>query len=142
MLPDKQDLYFALLRNALLKGTAESFSEAIKNNYLLGETETRLVKGVQVSAKISSIAHKNIGEGEFKRYYMRAVCLKAIDQGIEEVEVYRAKPVENPRPEEPARKNAKQLLEYLRTTNISVEGSFPGPNSGRSIKIPRNSATG
>ncbi|MEX2162211.1 MAG: hypothetical protein WD751_09890 [Anaerolineales bacterium] len=42
-----------------------------------------------------------------------------------------------PRPANDERKNAKDLLEHLRTTNISVAGSFPGPNSGRSVRLPR-----
>lgn len=130
-------LYLRLLAEALERGTPESFSETILKNSLLNPTETRLVHGQHVQAKVSRIAHRNIGEAEFNRYYMRAVCLRAIEQGIAEVEVYRARPSAHPRPDEPSRKNAAELLEHLRTTNISVEGSFPGPNSGRSVRLPR-----
>lgn len=133
---DGCELYFRLFVEALESGTPESFSEAIRSQGLLNETETRTVNGRSVEAKVSSIAHANIGEGEFNRYFMRAVCLQAIEQGLEEVEVYRAKQVTNPRPAGKERKNPKELLEYLRTTNISVAGSFPGPNSGRSVRLP------
>jgi hypothetical protein len=130
--------YLRLLMAALESGTPESFSEAILENHLLNPTETREVHGKPTEAKVSRIAHRNIGEAEFNRYYMRAICLKAIAEGIETVEVYRARPSANPRPDSPDHKNANELLSHLRTTNISIEGSFPGPNSGRSVRIPKN----
>jgi hypothetical protein len=129
--------YLRVLMTALESGTPENLSEAILSNSLLNPTETRDVgQGRLVQAKVSKIAHRNIGEAEFNRYYMRAICLKAIEQGNDEVEVYRARPSTNPRPDTADRMNAKELLEHLRTTNISVPGSFPGPNSGRSVRIP------
>ncbi|MEX2162212.1 MAG: hypothetical protein WD751_09895 [Anaerolineales bacterium] len=70
--------YLELLRQTLRQGTAESFTEAILAAHLLKGTETRDLGDKQVEAKISSIAHYNIGEGEFNRYTMRAVCLRAI----------------------------------------------------------------
>lgn len=131
-------VYLRVLMAALESGTPESFSEAILANSLLNPTETRDVgEGRVVQAKVSKIAHRNIGEAEFNRYYMRAICLKAIDQNADEVEVYRARPSTNPRPDAADSKNARELLEHLRTTDISVPGSFPGPNSGRSVRIPR-----
>lgn len=132
--------YLDLLREVLQHGTPESFSEAVLSAQMLKETETRDLGDRRVVARISSIAHYNIGEAEFNRYYMRAICLRAHQEGIEEVEVYRAKPVVKPRPAEGERKNAKELLEHLRSTNISVAGSFPGPNSGRSIRFPKDRA--
>jgi hypothetical protein len=132
-----RNLYLQILAQALEHDTPESFSEEILKNSLLNPTEMREIsEGRTVQAKVSKIAHRNIGEAEFNRYYMRAICLKAIEQGIEEVEVYRARASANPRPDAADRKNAKDLLEHLRTTNISVPGSFPGPNSGRSVRIP------
>lgn len=131
-------LYLRLLAEALEQGTPESLSEAILKSSLLNPTEIRDIgDGRTVQAKVSKIAHRNIGEAEFNRYYMRALCLKAIKQAIDEVEVYRARASTNPRPDDADRKNARELLEHLRSTNISMPGSFPGPNSGRSVRIPR-----
>lgn len=127
--------YIELLTEALNHGTPETFSEAILEQQLLKETETRDLGERQIRAKISNIAHYNIGEGEFSRYYMRAICLFAIEKGVDEVEVYRAKQVSKPRPAGAERMKAKELLDQLRTTNISVKGSFPGPNSGKSIRL-------
>lgn len=129
--------YFELLHEALSRGTPESFSEAILDQQLLKETETRDLGEKQIQAKISNIAHYNIGEGEFNRYYMRAICLIAIENAWDEVEVYRAKQVSKPRPASAGRMKAKELLDHLRSTNISVQASFPGPNSGRSVRLPK-----
>jgi DNA repair protein RadC len=137
LVESSRTLYLRLLADALEQGSPESFSEAILKNSLLNPTEMREIgEGRRVQAKVSKIAHRNIGEAEFNRYYMRAICLKAIEQSIEELAVYRARASANPRPDAADRKNAKDLLEHLRTTNISVLGSFPGPNSGRSVRIP------
>lgn len=134
---DAKMAYIELLREALSHGTPEAFSEAILAHQLLKETETRDLGEKQIRAKISNIAHYNIGEGEFNRYYMRAICVLTIESVLDEVEVYRAKQVSKPRPASVERMKAKELLDHLRTTNISVEGSFPGPNSGRSIRLPK-----
>lgn len=129
--------YLGLLRAALQDGTPESFSEALAGSALLrSHEERRLPGGELITAKVPHTAAQTIAEGEFNRYYMRAVCRLAL-QGEGVVEVYRAKPVSKPRPEEgAARRDAAQLLEDLRTSNISVSGSFPGPNSGRSLRLP------
>ena len=54
--------YIELLREALEYGTPEIFSEAILGQQLLKETETRDLGEKQIRAKISNIAHYNIGE--------------------------------------------------------------------------------
>ena len=136
------DLYLKLLRAALESGTGESFSEAIGHHHLLKDEETRQVGEKEILAKVPRTAHYTLGEGEFNRYYMRAICLRAIELGQREVEVYRAKPVQTPRLESENTagtfKNARELLEQLRTTNISVARSFPGANSGKSLRLITN----
>ncbi len=134
--PGAAEAYHQLLEAALESGTPESFSEAIRSHQLLKETESRHTARGDMQAKVPETAHNTLGEGEFNRYYMRAICLRAMEEGLNKVEVYRAKPVVRQRPQNPAGKykDARELLEHLRQTNISVEGSFPGPNSGRSVR--------
>ena len=43
-----------------------------------------------------SNAHNTLAEGEFNRFYLRGLCLEAIQQG-KMIEVYRAKAVNQPR---------------------------------------------
>lgn len=83
-----------------------------------------------------------MGEGEFGRYYARGLCRRAIDEGIAELEVYRAKAVMEPRPGSQAkiglRVDPTTILKDLRQTQ-GVEpalGLPPGPNSGLTLRIP------
>ena len=82
-------------------------------------------------------APKLLSQTVFNRYYIRAVCLKAIKEGIETVTIYRAR---NSRDErcESERKigdevDAKDLLEDLR--NPGKPTIIPEINSGLSVRI-------
>lgn len=103
--------------------------------------QKRKPKGGYTQAKMPVTANATLCEGEFNRFYIRAVCLKAIALGRETVTVYRARPSDNPRPESIAIENkqfdANKILNDLRV-NIGVDtvlGLPPGPNSGMSVKL-------
>ena len=49
--------------------------------------------------KVPYTAAKTLAEGEFNRFYIRAVCRHVLESGGAEVEIYRAKRVEQPRPD-------------------------------------------
>ena len=81
-------------------------------------------------------------EGEFNRFYIRALSLHSIESDVPDLLVYRAKHVESPRRESQMRIGsllpAIALLNDLRL-NTSVDtalGVPAGPNSGLSVKIP------
>jgi hypothetical protein len=84
-----------------------------------------------------------LAESEFNRYYIRALARRAIEDGIQELVVYRAKPVQNPRPESEARVETaippQDLLDDLRA-HLGDErptlGVPSGPNSGLSVRLP------
>jgi hypothetical protein len=87
-------------------------------------------------------AADTLSEGEFNRYYIRALCRRAIQDHIPFVVVYRAKPVVTPRPQSAealeTTLDPEVLLEDLRThpgeaSKLGVPG---GPNSGLSIHLP------
>ena len=87
-----------------------------------------------------------LAEGEFNRFYLRGLCLRARAEGVGFLVVYRGKPVETPRPESEAMIGARvlvdDLLESLRsrpvvggeaTNGLGVPG---GPNSGLTCRLP------
>jgi len=84
-----------------------------------------------------------LAESEFNRYYIRALARRAIEDGISELVIYRAKPVTNPRPESEARIETslppQDLLDDLRS-HLGDErpslGVPSGPNSGLSVRLP------
>jgi hypothetical protein len=132
--------YEKLIRSAIQKGNDISLSQDLRG--MFNESEQRRLKSGEVTnAKVPITAAETLSEGEFNRYYCRGVCRYAIEKGILEVEIYRAKEVLNPRPESQAligaKINAKQLLQDLQI-NIGVDTALKvpaGPNSGLSVRL-------
>ena|SRR5215510_8897686 len=86
-------------------------------------------------------AHETLAEGEFNRFYIRAICLRALQNGHATVEIYRAKIIDNLSSESIAKLGshivAATLLEDLRSSP-SVDAALglpPGPKSGFSVKL-------
>jgi hypothetical protein len=85
-------------------------------------------------------ANETLAEGEFNRYYIRAICVRALDEQLD-VQVVRAKAVANPRPVSEmligTRPDPAGLLQALRTDH-RVDNAFglpPGPNSGLTLGL-------
>lgn len=134
------DLYKNLLENAITKGNPESFALKLSEKRILKSTVPRNTKKGLIFAKMPVDAVITLAEGEFNRFYIRAVCLKAINEN-KEIEVYRAKQVKNPRSESQFKIgktiDSKKLLDDLRK-NIGIDtalGIPSGPNSGLSIRF-------
>jgi hypothetical protein len=89
-------------------------------------------------------AAETLAEGEFNRFYIRGVCRVAEEDRIPEVEIYRAKDVENPREKSlrlvGTRTRPHALLDDLRTHSHEdpVHGVPGGPNSGLSVRLPQS----
>jgi hypothetical protein len=104
--------------------------------------ERRKRHGGSSMVKVPITVSETFAEGEFNRFYCRGLCLRAIEEGVPKVIVYRGKHVEQPRPESQAmigkRLSVKELLDDLRNYQ-GVEpalGLPPGPNSGLTISLP------
>jgi hypothetical protein len=132
----------------LLREAAESHSDAWLANelrhqgYIKAFEQRRKRKGGFTTAKVPVTAPETLAEGEFNRFYARGLCIRAIKDGIAEVQVYRGKAVRTPRPESQAKIgqmiSAEALLEDLRQSP-GVEpalGLPPGPNSGLTVRLP------
>lgn len=141
--PQGQADYPDLLRTAARSGSDDTFGSVIRDRLNPYEKPRRLKSGqFSKPPAMRSNAHEMLAEGEFNRFYIRAVCLRAIEDGIQEVVVYRAKNVQNARRESEQkigqRVPVEPLLRDLRT-NIGVDtamGLPPGPNSGLSVRLP------
>ena len=129
--------WFNLLKEALQKHDDNWLAQELKNRNYIKKYE-RTKKGLK---EVPNNASETLAEGEFNRYYIRGVCRRAIDENIGEVEVYRGKPVKNPRPESQVkvgqRIKAAVLLEDLRTSVGKKPAlGIPQPNSGLTVKLP------
>lgn len=134
--------YENLLRESIKCGDDSSLAESLRTKMKLTEQRQKPKGGITI-AKVPITAADTLAEGEFNRFYARGICRRTIEDGIQEVEVYRAKQVRNPRPESEAmigkKIETRALLEDLRT-HPGVEpalGLPPGPNSGLSVRLPR-----
>lgn len=92
--------------------------------------------------KVPINAPQRLAEGEFNRFYIRGLCLRALDEGKSTVVVYRARHSSSPRLESEeligSAFDAKALLEDLRESPgvDTALGLPPGPNSGLSARLP------
>lgn len=134
--------YEQLLRTAFLNGNDQSLADEMRSRGLLDAFEKRRKRsGGFSTAKVPVNAPEVLAEGEFNRFYIRALCRRILDGEVGELEIYRAKEVVNPRSASEVmigqRIDANSLLQDLRT-HQGVDTSLglpPGPNSGLSVKL-------
>ena len=135
--------YVNLLKSAASNSNDVSLAQEISTRLNSHEKPRQLKSGgFSQPPVMRSNAHEMLAEGEFNRFYMRAICLRAIEDGIKSVVVYRAKEVANPRSasEEMLGKHMspEALLQDLRA-HVGVDTALslpPGPNSGLCICFP------
>ena len=136
--------YANLLREALQSGTDETLAQSLREHRRILRTLPRRnpAGGYSIAATAENAAEV-LAESEFNRYYIRGLARRAIEDGIQELIVYRAKPVRTPRPESEARVETaippQELLEDLRShpgDERPTLGVPSGPNSGLSVRLP------
>jgi hypothetical protein len=137
-----RERYPELLREAIENGNDDSLAAALMESGIFdSHHQRRNPRGGFIRAKVPHTANATLAEGEFNRFYLRGLCLRAIAEGITEIEIYRARSSSQPRPESQAmigrRLDAGELLADLRANNF-VDTALrlpPGPNSGLSGRI-------
>jgi len=136
--------YANLLREALQSGNDETLAQSLRvHRRILKTLPRRNPKGGYSIAATAENAAEVLAESEFNRYYIRGLARRAIEDGVQELVVYRAKSVRNPRPESEARVETaispQELLDDLRShpgDERPTLGVPSGPNSGLSVRLP------
>ena len=83
--PQGKHDYPVLLRNAAGTGTDETLAADIKSRLNTHEKPHRLKSGgFSQPPVMRRNAHQMLAEGEFNRFYIRAVCLRSTQDGIAE----------------------------------------------------------
>ena len=105
--------YLGLLADAVANYDEAWLTRELRKNSRIKTMELRL--GKEVSVPVT--AAETLAEGEFNRFYIRALCLRAGEDGIKELTVFRAKPV---------RKvfESRVLLENMPQLPIAASGGF------------------
>jgi hypothetical protein len=132
--------YQHFLRDAI-RYYDDRWLEEHADNLLLDFEPRRTRSGGQTTARVPQMAARMLAEGDFNRYYMRGVALRAIEEGRQVVEVYRARLSLEPRREsaelEGRRLPASEVLNYLRgqPTADTAVSALGRTNSGLSVRL-------
>lgn len=131
--------YQALIRTACERGDVDSLAAALLPALF---NPTRTDKNQRVTRLNLADSAIKFAAGEYNRFYLRGLCLRADGGGITELVVYRAKVSENARSQSEAmigtRVATMALLADLRE-NKGLDthlGLPPGPHSGLSARLP------
>lgn len=129
------DKYPTFLKESIKNGTEETLELLIQNNDCLLSTEFSNGKPKKVPRNAAQL----IANSEFNRFYIRGVCLEAIEKKIDEVEVYRARQSRQARPESELMIGMKldptELLADLRDSIGELPKNLPDIYSGLSVKF-------
>lgn len=138
--------YESLMRAAIESLNDVLLADSLRVNSRIKDWEPRHVKnGGVIEVKVPYTAADTLAEGEFNRFYVRGLCRRAIEEGVRDVVVYRAKQARRARPQSEAiiglRLDPKELLQDLRGSEAERDKAShlvvpPGPNSGLSVKLP------
>lgn len=134
--------YPELLRLAIQMGNEDSLAAKLRGGCFNFTYKRRNPKsGGYTNVTMPVNAPDMLAEGEFNRYYIRALCRRAIEDGNGVLRICRIKAVSNPRPESQIKigqlVDPEKLLADLRE-NIGVDtalGIPAGPNSGLSVEL-------
>ncbi|HEX6576412.1 MAG TPA: hypothetical protein VF042_15700 [Gemmatimonadaceae bacterium] len=109
---------------------------------LVVEHEPRRTRsGGVIEARVPSMAVRMLAEGDFNRYYMRGISLRAIEEERGVIEVYRARLSLEARPEsaelEGRLVQPQEVLSWLRGEPSDDPGAarLGRPNSGLSVRL-------
>jgi hypothetical protein len=135
--------YLTMLREAIRAHDDDWLTQRLSGRGRVHPAEPRRRRqGGFALVKVPYTAARTIAQEEFNRYYIRAVCRLALEEGIPEVVVYRARRSRQPRPESEEmigrRLSAQTLLDDLRghTGMETLLRLPPGPGSGLSVRLP------
>jgi hypothetical protein len=83
--------YATLFKHAVKNGNDETFAQALVARESFKGHEIRVVEDKTLWIEINPhVAASNLAEAEFNRYYVRAICKRALQDGISTVTLYDA----------------------------------------------------
>lgn len=135
--------WLPLLKEAAARHDDDWLAARQEAEGLIKTKESRELKsGKTIQVDVPVTAAQTLAEGEFNRFYIRGLCRRAIEAGISNLVVYKAKAVVTPRAGSRALigkpVNAQALLNDLRIhqgeePTLKMPG---GPNGELSVRLP------
>jgi hypothetical protein len=137
---DRDERWPSLLIEAARSYTEHWLAYQIEANSMMKGMETaRKPSGGYTTKHVPNTAAETLAEGQFNRYYMLGVCRCALQEGVKAVQIYRAKEVDNPRPESERligqKLDVETLISEIRPMDSSLGHPLLKPNSGLSVKL-------
>ena len=136
--------YAYLLKEAIEHHDDAWLAEQLHSRgYMKEDVQRKKRGGGFTTVRVPKNAPNTLSEGEFNRYYARGLCLRVIEKGMDQVEVYLGKRVSKPRQELRdilgEKLSAETLLEDLRKSSSvdSALGLSRRSNSGLTIRMER-----
>ena len=136
--------YVSLLKEAIEHHDDTWLAEQLRSCGYMKEHEQRKKGSGFTTVRVPKNAPDTLSEREFNRYYIRGLCVRVIEEGMDQVEIYQGKRVSKPRPESEAllgkRVSAETLLEDLReSAAVELALGLPRrPNSGLTVRMVKN----
>ena len=136
--------YAQLLRVAVSTGTVDSFAEALCARDAVRPPSRWQHPRVVGAGEALAAATVRLAEREFHRFYIRGLCRRALDQGVDTLVIYRARPPDPGRAPSDAmigvRIDARSLLEDLRGSfrSLPPHGLPQCRDPGLSVRLPEN----
>ena len=134
--------YEGLLRSTLTSGTDETFAQALSvANAVLPPGRWQHSKDIG-AGNATMAATVLLAEREFHRFYLRGLCRRALDEGVDTLIIYRARPADPGRASSDAmvgvRMSVLSLLEDLRGTfrSLPPHGLPQCRDPGLSVRLP------
>lgn len=138
---ESRETYSQILERALAYGDDNSLAVELKEKSVMKQKERRMnpLGGIlEVNMPIN--APNELAEGEFQRYYLRALCVKAINEGINRLKIVSEKPIETLPDDQKAKVgkiiNPKDLLADLRENSyVNSRFGIPDPKAGLTVEF-------
>jgi hypothetical protein len=134
--------YCPLLRAAIVTGTEASLAEALHaGDAVRPPTRWQHPREVGPGEALDDLTMR-LAEREFHRFYIRGLCRRALDQGVEALVIYRARPADSGRAGADSmigvRIDATSLLDDLRGTfrSLPPHGLPQCRDPGLSVRLP------
>jgi hypothetical protein len=138
-----QQDYPHLLKEAITKYDADWLADMLRaDNRLNAFEQRRKPKGGYTVAKVPISAPETLAEGEFNRFYVRALCCRAREDKVPELIIYLARDVGNVRPEAERLVGTTVSVDVLADkvkTATGVDAAFNLPSGrsyGLSVRLP------
>lgn len=132
--------YRQIMSNHIQNGNDDSLADDLKtHDSFLTHEDRKTAKG-NSKVKVPATAPQTFAEGEFNRFYLRGLCVRAIAEN-KKIIIYRGRYSEYPRSESEAliglTLEPNKLLNDLRTnTGVDTVLGLPtGPNSGLTAEL-------